>query len=1016
MTRPAGLLRGMTALITLLALVAGLPVALYRVGGFPLPAHVTGWHQAGRTLLRRDNGRLFLAVVRDLSWLAWAAFTTAVITEAQAALRRRTAPRLRLGGLQASAAHLVALAVLSFGPASTLLAPAAPVPAQAVQAQTVPVRPVPAGWADAGPARDPTPAPPTPAPIPAPASTSTSTRMMSMGFYQLVTVRPGDCLWTIAQHYLGNGDLYPEIVKLNLGHEMGGGQVFTDPSLIWPGWVLQLPASGPRSPAGPAGSGPHNSHPSREHRLRRPHPAAGTSPVTAPSPSTGPGRSHPAAPPAPPGPGAEGGQPGQGQPGQRQHPGSGKEPGPQIPPAAVFAAGLLTGGAAVTLARLRHRQRQLRRPGRRIPLPAGVPALITEHRLRAAAEPDRPPQPPTALRAALSGLGASLLAEGREPPGIAGLRLRPDGLEVLLAGPVSEPPPGPFTVLADRAGLSWWLPEPELPPAGPFSPGETGDLLPGLVTVGGTDDGYLLVDLEYLGVTTVDGPPALAGQVLATAAAELATSELAGWYDLILVGYDELAGSGGRVSCCCDLDQALDLLAAKTVASRRGLAGQTGQAGLAGQAGHDPASIRSLRLADPGNPDWVLSLLVSRHPPTPGQLALLLDLAGEPAGIAALLSGGAAAPANRPTPASIQLAADPGSPGGIVADLVPLGIRAWPQPLDGADYLALASMFAVAAEEADVSPGAPPYDGSRWPPLAQAVSGGAADGGQAPGADLPADDEPPGDEPGPGVGSPGAIGAEPDGPAAASGGGWSALRVGILGTLTINGTPGLLPPPQTSLVVLLALSGPAGLSSRELRYLLGADPGRPRPRDRLHELVIRTRRQLGPASAGREWIEHQGGGRYALHPSVRFDWAEFDALASAGLRDRDPARLRAALALIRGQPLAGCDLWSLDPALIETVRAQIADAAQLLSGLELAAGDYAAAARAARTGLAGDPSAEQLWRALMQAEHAAGNLAGLHQAWSRCLDEVARAAADGEPDPRTAALYRQLADRRQRGA
>ena len=46
-----------------------------------------------------------------------------------------------------------------------------------------------------------------------------------MGFYQLVTVRPGDCLWTIAQQYLGNGDRYTEIVELNLGHDMGHGQV-----------------------------------------------------------------------------------------------------------------------------------------------------------------------------------------------------------------------------------------------------------------------------------------------------------------------------------------------------------------------------------------------------------------------------------------------------------------------------------------------------------------------------------------------------------------------------------------------------------------------------------------------------------------------------------------------------------------------------------------------------------------------------------------------------------------------
>ena len=90
------------------------------------------------------------------------------------------------------------------------------------------------------------------------------------------------------------------------------------------------------------------------------------------------------------------------------------------------------------------------------------------------------------------------------------------------------------------------------------------------------------------------------------------------------------------------------------------------------------------------------------------------------------------------------------------------------------------------------------------------------------------------------------------------------------------------------------------------------------------------------------------------------------------------------------------------------MRAQIVDAAELLAELELAAGDPSASARAARTGLAGDVAAEQLWRALMRAEHAAGNLAGVREAWSRCLDTMTEIAADGEPHPDTAALYQQL--------
>ncbi|HBW20223.1 MAG TPA: hypothetical protein DEH11_15045, partial [Actinobacteria bacterium] len=80
------------------------------------------------------------------------------------------------------------------------------------------------------------------APQPDHPSATPASQVMSMGFYQLVTVRPGECLWDIAQTYLGDGDRYPEIVALNLGHQMGDGEVFTDPSVIWPGWVLQVPA------------------------------------------------------------------------------------------------------------------------------------------------------------------------------------------------------------------------------------------------------------------------------------------------------------------------------------------------------------------------------------------------------------------------------------------------------------------------------------------------------------------------------------------------------------------------------------------------------------------------------------------------------------------------------------------------------------------------------------------------------------------------------------------------------
>uniref|UniRef100_UPI0017828989 bacterial transcriptional activator domain-containing protein n=1 Tax=Microbispora cellulosiformans TaxID=2614688 RepID=UPI0017828989 len=99
----------------------------------------------------------------------------------------------------------------------------------------------------------------------------------------------------------------------------------------------------------------------------------------------------------------------------------------------------------------------------------------------------------------------------------------------------------------------------------------------------------------------------------------------------------------------------------------------------------------------------------------------------------------------------------------------------------------------------------------------------------------------------------------------------------------------------------------------------------------------------------------------------------------------------------------------------ENIRAEIVDAGDLLAELELDAGRPDRSARAARTGLASDPYAEQLWRALMRAEYEAGNISRVHEAWKACLKAVAEVSADGDPHPETAALYRKLANTRRPG-
>ena len=707
MTRRSGAAaRGLAATLTLLVLVVGLPLVLYRFGGSPLPRRLPSLHQITAGLLHRDTGTVFLAAVRDVSWGAWALFTVSVLDRDHGPAARAAGPAAadrRAAGLRRPAGHAGRDDVQQPG-----VVGAGRRPGRAGGAGRVArcARGPAAGASTLAPvvtltALDQPAAPAAPAaPAVAGQNQAADGQGKNMAAFQAVVVRPGDCLWTIAEHYLGAGDRFPEIVELNSGHSMGHGEVFRDPAIIQPGWVLQLP--GPPGPAAgrqPAPGHPvhHPGHPSRHHPLRHPHRGAGPSPS---GPASG------ALPPpyrtSSPGPGAHR------KPVEVTTVASQQE----VPPLAVFGAGMLAGGVVVSLARLRHRQRQNRRPGRRIPLPASAPVVQAEQRLRTAA-PAVPPAP--ALRAALAGLGTGLTASGQQLADIAGIHLRASAMELLLAAPSSEPPPPPFTIPGGRQGMAWLLPLPAPEPPGP--PGGRGDLLPGLLTAGAADGGgYLLADLEHLRVTVVDGPSQLAGRVLATAAAELATSELAGWYDLILVGYDELEVAGGRATVCETLDEALDLLAAKAVTLQRRL--RDGGA----------VDVRYRRITEPDDEDWSLTLLVSKIPPNEAQLAFLSDISAEPGGIAALVAadpdGGSAAAA----PSVFALAADPDRPGGILARITPLQLQVRPQVLTSADYEAIISLFETAAAPATWPPTSRRTTAPPGPPRHAAVLAGLGRG------------------------------------------------------------------------------------------------------------------------------------------------------------------------------------------------------------------------------------------------------------------------------------------------
>src|SRR6185437_6754621 len=507
------------------------------------------------------------------------------------------------------------------------------------------------------------------------------------------------------------------------------------------------------------------------------------------------------------------------------------------------------------------------------------------------------------------------------------------------------------------------------------------------------------------------------------AATELASSHWSGWYELVLAGCDELDVLG-RAELCRDLDEAIDLLGARaqTIARRMDDGG--------------PPDVRTRRLADPDDEDWGLTLLVSRLRPTPSQMARLLELADGPGGIAVLVAGDTQTQDGKLAPALFQLEADPDRPDEIVATitLAYLGpnhqIKVWPQTLTVPEYEALAGVFATAADTADVAVGDEPYNDFGAPPWIRLAAAPVAPLG--PDADALAR---PVSEPAPG-------GQGLDGPDGAFGYpspemmqsvGWDSqlrteerpapgprpqgtrprhaapsLQVKVLGPVEITGAAEQLLPKQAELLLALALHAPVGVSNSGLCSLLGPDADHPRPTDSVRQLITRTRKRLGQARDGQEYIIHLGSGIYVPHGDLSLDWALFSGLARRGRAERRREDLRAAMALVRGEPFADCYHWWIDVGLIETIRAEIVDTAELLAQLELAAGDPAAAAHAARGGLSAETAAEQLWRMLMRAEYETDNLEGVTAAWTGCLDAIAEIAPGGEPHPDTEQLFHQL--------
>lgn len=965
------LLIGLLATAALLALTAGVPLALVAVFGLPVPHSVPSLS----VLTHQLDVFSILRVLSVAVWLAWLQLVCCVIAEVRAAVRNAGMPaRVPLaGGTQALVHRLVTAALLTFA-ATAALSPALTQQAgpQAIH-QAQPARPAPAAGAPAGtavgrhaasaPALANPPVlagPPQLAHSPFGAHTRHGThpdpgahrpraahppdenhaphgarplRAEKIYVVQPPTGRFHESLWEIAQKFLGDGRRYREIFELNSGRIQPDGAKLTSASLIRPGWVLHMPrdAHGPGIEAvtGPARPDAKPAVPPADGSPNTPEPASPAALASPAASAPGGPADHPAA------------QPGAGRhrtDGQRAaRGGAGRHRAPDQPAASPSAA-----NSRAVFPRPDRPARSdpggVRRPDA-MPwyphelaaaslLASAVLAALGRRRReqlwqrafgRRVLGPDpEPALAEAAMRSAADEPSSQLLDTGLRYLSHAlarSWRTPPTVFAAHLSrenldlwvAPADLDAPVPWTAVGD--GQVWRLPATALPLVQLKEASEEPQLFPGLVTIGTDGTGRVLVDLAAAqGLISVTGPEPMVTAVLSAMAGELATNRWSDGMRLTVVGFGpDLA------DIAPDRVEAVDSLdeALSAMEARAAAAAEAMVAAGTGRGG-PPA-------ADPAA--WPPHYLISAVPPTLGQRPRLLALAQ----------------ARHESAAGYLLAGDiPGSSwtwevtaeGRLLAGLLGLDVQA--QLLPARQYDAVMELFDTAGR----LEGAP-----LGPPAADAAPPEQLD----PGRDMPVD-------------------------------------IGILGPISVR-APGVLEPDLvglvTEVVVFLAMHS-GGVHRNAVEAAIW-----PRGTDSqaLDAALAAARDWLGTDSIGRPHLAEDAAGRLRLGSGVRVDWHVFRALAGrAGLAPPGSAAeagyLVRALDLVRGQLLDGRPpgryAWLATGDLEYEAAAQVADAAHRLAEVRLSAGDPEDAMDAARAGLRLAFDDELLWRDLLRAAQAVG--------------------------------------------
>lgn len=656
----ADVLIGIFAILALALLAVGVPIALAKVIGLPIPHS-----KPGLSLLTHQlDVETILKILSVIVWLAWIQLLVCLGAEISAAVRGHAlASQVPLsGGTQAIAHRLVGAALLLFS-ASVALSPILHIGATG---PAVPPR-QPAVTASARPGGQPD----RQAQTAHPAEPARAPRHAQEKYY---IVRPPvgryhESLWEIAENHLGNGRRYTEIYELNKDRVQPDGTKLTIASLIRPGWVLEMPAdaygpgvhvantaSEPGQVASYIDHGGPLQHEPDHAAVHRPAERATAGDRHAPPRTVVPPQVH------------THGHRDVRVTGTSQSPASGISLMRELAAASLLAAGLLA-----ALGRRRREQLWRRAFGSRLPVPEGAPGQAeVAIRLGASESGAR------LLDASLRRLAADLAAAGRTPPTVYLAHLSDERLSLWIAPPDSNPP---TSWSAAQDGEVWYLPVTGRAldrgqPSAALAP------FPGLVSIGTDSAGRVLVDLEAsYGLIAIGGPQPRVAEALAAMAAELATNRWSDRMELVLVGFgDELRLlAPDRVTTKATMAEALPLLEERAARVGGALEATGLESVLTGRArGIEPTAFAPCYLISAVPPDEderlrLLALARSRHHNAAGYV-----IAGDVPGATW----------------TWQLSAD----GRLRADL--LGIDVAAQLLPAAQYAAVVELFRSTAQDA----------------------------------------------------------------------------------------------------------------------------------------------------------------------------------------------------------------------------------------------------------------------------------------------------------------------------